>query len=414
MALELYNGEPFMFERIKGLFKKSGTEVLDTPEKIAAALAGYAAFGKSVSATRAMQLTTVFACARVLCESIGMLPCKLYKQVGRTKELAVNHRLYRLLSVAPNDYMTAQEFWELLILCLCLRGNFYAYKVTLYGEVRELLPIDPAKVRPKLNDDWTVTYQVTFKTGDVRELSQDEIWHVRLFTLDGLNGLNPIAYARQAISLGLSTEEHGARLFENGAVTSGVLSTEQQLTDPAFARLKSQFNGEHIGLANAYKPMILEMGLEWKPISLNAEDSQFLETRRFQRDEICAIFRVPPHLVANMDKASFNNTETMGLQFLNYGLVPYITRIESRILVGLLSEKDRLTHYAKFNVGALLRADIKTRFDQYGKGIQWGILSPNDARELEDMNPREGGDIYLTPTNMTTNPEAGNEDKKAA
>lgn len=403
-----------MFERVRALFKKSGANVLDTPDKIAAAFAGAVGFGKSVSSMRAMQLTTVFACVRVLCESIGMLPCKLYEQDGRYKKLATRHRLYRLLTVAPNDYMTAQEFWELLMLCLCLRGNFYAYKVTLFGEVRELLPIDPAKVQPKLNDDWTVTYKVTFKNGDVRELTQDEIWHVRLFTLDGLVGLNPIAYARQAISLGLSTEEHGARLFENGAVTSGVLSTEQQLTDAAFARVKNQFNGEHIGLANAYKPMVLEMGLQWKPISLNAEDSQFLETRRFQRDEICAIYRVPPHLVANMDKASFNNTETMGLQFLNYSLVPYITRIESRILVGLLSEDDQANHYPKFNVGALLRADIKTRYEQYGKGIQWGILSPNDSRELEDLDPREGGDIYLTPTNMTTNPEARNEDKKAA
>lgn len=403
-----------MFERVKSFLKKSDPVILDTPDKIAAALLKQGGFGKSVTSMRAMQLTTVFACVRVLCESIGMLPCKLYKQDGKYKHPATNHPLYKLLSVAPNDYMTAQEFWELLILCLCLRGNFYAYKVTLYGEVRELLPIDPSRVKPKINDDWSVTYTVHFKNGDVRELSQDEIWHVRLFTLDGVNGLNPIAYARQAISLGLSTEEHGARLFENGAVTSGVLSTEQQLTDPAFERLKSQFSGEHIGLANAYKPMIMEMGLEWKPISLNAEDSQFLETRRFQRDEICAIYRVPPHLVANMDKASFNNTETMGLQFLNYGLVPYITRIESRILVGLLSEKDQKIYYAKFNVGALLRGDIRTRFEQYGKGINWGILSPNDCRELEDMNPREGGDVYLTPVNMTTNPEASDEAKKAA
>ncbi len=404
-----------MFDKIKGIFSKSEPVVLDTPDKILTALQEYATVtGKSVTALKAMQLTTVFACVRVLCESVGMLPCKLYKQTGRSKEVATSHRLHKLLSVAPNDYMTAQEFWELLIVCLCLRGNFYAFKNTFGGEVRELLPIDPSRVTPKINDDWSVTYKVTFKNGEIRDLTQDDIWHVRLFTLDGLNGLNPIAYARQAISLGLSTEEHGSRLFSNGAVTSGVLQTEQSLTDEAFKRLKDEFQGQHMGVANAYKPMILEMGLDWKPISLNAEDSQFLETRRFQRDEICAIYRVPPHLVANMEKASLNNTETLGLQFLNYGLVPYITRIESRILVGLLSEKDRANHYAKFNVGALLRADIKTRYEQYGKGIQWGILSPNDCRELEDANPREGGDIYLTPMNMTTKPEASDEDKTAA
>lgn len=290
------------------------------------------------------------------------------------------------------------------MVCLCLRGNFYAYKNTIAGEVYELLPIDPSRVKPKINEDWTVSYEVRFKN-ETRTLSQDELWHVRIFTVDGLNGLNPIAYARQAISLGLSTEEHGARLFTNGAVTSGVLRTEQQLSDEAFDRLKTQFHGEHMGVANAYKPMILEMGLDWKPISLNAEDSQFLETRRFQRDEICAIYRVPPHLVANIEKASLNNTETLGAQFMNYGLVPYLTRVEGRILVGLLSAKDQKIYYAKFNAGALLRGDTATRYNQYGKGIQWGILSPNDCRALEDLNPREGGDIYLTPMNMTTNPD---------
>lgn len=403
-----------MFEKIKSFFTKGDPVILDTPDKIAAALQEYTTVtGQSVTAMGAMQLTTVFACVRVLAESVGMLPCKLYKQSDTKKDIAIGHRLHRILSVAPNSYMTSQEFWELLMVCLCLRGNFYAYKNTIGGEVYELLPIDPSRVKPKINEDWSISYQVRFNDG-VKTLSQDEIWHVRLFTVDGLNGLNPISYARQAISLGLSTEEHGSRLFTNGAVASGVLRTEQGLTDDAFNRLKTQFHGEHMGVANAYKPMILEMGLDWKPISLNAEDSQFLETRRFQRDEICAIFRVPPHLVANIEKASLNNTETLGLQFINYGLMPYLTRIESRVYVGLLSEKDKKNYYAKFNAGALLRGDIKTRYEQYGKGIQWGILSPNDCRDLEDMNPREGGDVYLTPMNMTTKPEASDANKTAA
>lgn len=393
--------------------RKSDPVVIDTSEKLAAALGtGYETVtGQQVTTTRAMQMTTVFGCVRVLAESVGMLPCRLLKEEGRTRATAVNHRLNKLLSLAPNSYMTAQEFWELVITCLCLRGNFYAYKVYAMGNVAELLPLDPGCVKPKLADDWTVTYEVRFKDGTKKTLTQDEIWHVRLFSLDGLNGLNPIAYARQAIALGLSTEEHGSRLFTNGAVTSGALETEQGLTDEAFDRLKTQFSGEHIGVANAYKPMILEMGLKWKPISLNSEDSQFLETRKMQRDEICAIFRVPPHLVASLDKATFNNVENLGLSFVNYSLIPYLTRIESRIRVGLLSEKDQANHYAKFNAGALLRGDLKGRYESYGKGIQWGILSPNDCRDLEDLNPREGGDIYLTPLNMTTNPEAQDADK---
>ena len=226
--------------------------------------------------------------------------------------------------------------------------------------------------------------------------------------------MNPIAFARKSISLGLDTEEHGSKLFKNGAVTSGVLETDESLSDVAFNRLKDEFTENYTGLANTYKPMILEQGLKWKPTALNLEDSQFLETREYQKAEICGLFRVPPHLVAAMDKMTLNNIEHMGMSFVNYSLVPYMTRIESRIRVGLLNEEDRKTHYAKFNAGALLRGDLKTRYEAYGKGIQWGFLSPNDCRELEDLNPREGGDIYLTPMNMTTKPEENDDADKAS
>jgi HK97 family phage portal protein len=400
---------------IDKLFGRKSAEVLDTPEKIAKAIGyGYDTYtGKGVSTQTAMQVSTVFGCVRVLSESVGMLPCKLFKQVDSLRQGAVDHKLYPLLTIAPNDYMSAQEFWELLIACLCLRGNFYAYKVKLYDDVHELLPIDPSAVKASLVDHKAV-YEVTWKDGRKEDLTQEEIWHVRTLTLDGLNGLNPIAYAREAIGLSLATEEHGSRLFKNGAVTSGVLSTDKTLTDDAFNRLKTQFKDNYEGLTNAHKPMILEMGLDWKPISLNQEDSQFLETRKFQRAEICAIFRVPPHLVADLEKATFSNIEEMGLGFVNYALVPYLTRIESRINIGLVAKKDRGKFYAKFNTGALLRGDLKSRYESYGTGINWGILSPNDCRDLEDLNPRAGGDDYLTPLNMTTNRDVDNEDKKAS
>ncbi|NMX70321.1 phage portal protein [Pseudomonas sp. WS 5111] len=397
------------------LGRKNDTQVIDTPEKLAQALgAGYESnAGQRVTTTSAMQQLVVFNCVRVLAESMGMLPCRLLKQTGRVRLPATGHRLYPLITMAPNSYMTAQEFWEMLVACLCLRGNFYAYKVKALGNVVELLPLNPDIVTPKLKDDWTVEYRVNFKSG-VQTLTQDEIWHVRLFTLDGLNGLNPIAYARQALGLGQAMDAHAAKLFTNGAVTSGVLRTDQQLTDEAFGRLKEDFQGQHMGVANAYKPMILEMGLDWKPISLNAQDTQFIESKKLTEAQICGLFRVPPHLVASMEKMTLNNIEHMGMSFVNYSLVPIMTRIEHRIQVGLLSEKDRLTHYAKFNAGALMRGDLKGRYESYGKGIQWGILSPNDCRELEDENPREGGDIYLTPMNMTTKPEAADDADKTA
>ncbi|HGJ5856568.1 phage portal protein [Arsenophonus nasoniae] len=360
--------------------------------------------GRRVSPRLAMQLTAVFSCVRVLAESVGMLPCALYERTTQCNQRATKERLHQLLSAKPNGYMTSQEFWELLITSLCLRGNFYAYKVKALGEVVELLPLSPDSVAPTLNPQWGIEYQVTLPDGTSRILSQDEIWHVRIFTLDGLIGLSPIAYARQAIGLGLATEEHGSRLFGNGAVTSGVLQTEQYLTDDAYERLKNDFEVRHQGLENAHKPMILEMGLKWQQISLSAEDAQFLETRKFQLEEICRIFRVPLHMVQNTDRATFNNIENLGIGFINYSLVPYLTRIEQRINIGLIAEKKQKNFYAKFNTGALLRGDMKSRFAAYATGINWGIYSPNECRELEELNPREGGDIYLTPMNMTTKP----------
>ncbi|WP_174870282.1 phage portal protein [Pectobacterium polaris] len=397
------------------MFKSSAAD--STPVTTPAELAELAGLtydtytGKHVSSQKAMRLTAVFGCIRVLAESIGMLPCNLYKATGNGKEKAVSERLFKLLSLKPNGYMTPQEFWELLIVCLCLRGNFYAYKVKVLGEVVELLPLDPGCVQPKLNSKWEPVYQVTFPDGSTDVLGQDDIWHVRILTLDGLVGLNPIAYAREAIALGLATEEHGSRLFKNGAVTSGVLRTDQTLTDDAYGRLKKDFEERHTGLGNAHRPMILEMGLDWKSMGLNAEDSQFLETRKFQLEEICRLYRVPMHMVQNTDRATFSNIENLGIGFINYSLVPYMTRIEQRINIGLVKESKQGTFYAKFNAGALLRGDMKSRFDAYATAINWGMYSPNDCLELEDRNPRPGGDVYLTPMNMTTKPSDSGKNK---
>ncbi len=362
-----------------GLFQRKSDAPVTTPAELADAIGlSYDTYtGKQISSQRAMRLTAVFSCVRVLAESVGMLPCSL--------------------------------FWELVVTCLCLRGNFYAYKVKAFGEVAELLPVDPGCVVPKLNSSWEPVYQVTFPDGSTDVLSQEDIWHVRTLTLDGLVGLNPIAYAREAISLAAATEEHGARLFSNGAVTSGVLRTEQTLSDQAYERLKKDFEERHTGLGNAHRPMILEMGLDWKSMALNAEDSQFLETRKFQLEEICRLFRVPLHMVQNTDRATFNNIEELGLGFINYSLVPYLTRIEQRINTGLVRKSKQGVFYAKFNAGALLRGDVKSRFEAYATGINWGIYSPNDCRDLEDMNPRPGGDVYLTPMNMTTKPSDGSK-----
>lgn len=395
--------------------RTKSTEVLDTSEKIANVIAGIlggqSLSGVTVNRETAMRVATVFGCVRVLSESVGMLPCKVYERDGNKKEVANDHWLHSLFSVEPNGYMTPQEFWELLISCLCWEGNFYAYKTKVRGEVRELLPIHPNLVEAKLTSDWKPLYRVKFENGKQEEFTQDDIWHVRIFTTNGLNGLSPIGYARESIGLSLSAQEQGSRWFKDGVAPSGVLATDQKLTDEAFARLKKEM-AENGGLKNSSKTLIMEMGLNWKPLSLSAQDLQFLETRNYQNDEICAIFRVPPHMVAKLENATFSNIEHQGISFVTNSLVPYLTRIEQRATVGLLSGSDRTRYYAKFNTSALLRGDTKARYKAYQIGVNSGFLSPNEVREKEDLNPREGGDIYLTPLNMTTNPEDDDSDEK--
>jgi HK97 family phage portal protein len=384
---------------IQRIFGRKNTDIIDSPEKLLALFSsfGMSASGVNITASNALQIATVYGCVRVLAESVGMLPLNLMKQTGREKEKDSKNELYWLFQNGPNDFMTAQEYKELLMVHLCLRGNHYSFiNRSSTGKVLELLPLAPHSVEPKLNDDWTVQYRVTFAKGESRILDAKDILHIRLFTTDGLHGLSPISYGRHAIGLAKSTETHGSKLFANAAKPSGGFKTDKTLNDLQFKRLQDQFS-DYTG-ENALKNLILEGGLEWFQTTMSSEDAQFLETRKYQRSEICALFRVPPHMVADLEKATFSNIEHQSLDFVQYCLTPYLTRIEQRFDKDLLSSDK--TRYFKFNANALLRGAMKDRAEFYGKLVNLGALSPNDVREFEDMNPRDGGDIYLTPSNM--------------
>jgi HK97 family phage portal protein len=230
-----------------------------------------------------------------------------------------------------------------------------------------------------------------------------------LFSLDGLNGLSPISAAKNSLGLAKATEKHGAKLFANAATPSGGFATEKTLTDEQYKRVKDQlddYKGE-----NAHKNLILEGGLAWFQTSLSSDDAQFLDTRKFQRTDICGVFRVPPHMIADLEKATFSNIEQQGLEYVQHSLMPYLVRIEGRINKDLISKADRGRFFAKFNTNALLRGDMQARGEFYTKLTQTGAISPNEIRALEDLNPREGGDIYLTPMNMTTQPEKKTDEK---
>lgn len=366
--------------------------------------------GVNINATTAIRYAVFFSCIKVLSEDVGKLPLKLYKErPDRGADIARSHKVHRLISRRPNDYMTASEFWEMCVAHMIMRGNFFAYKNVVGGEVVELLPLSPGSVRPKLREDWTLVYDVTFANGTRDILTQDQIFHVRSLSLDGVNGLGALEYARESLGLGVAAERHGAKLFVNGANPGGALQTDGILTDEVFKRVKDSWNEKHQGLDNSHKVAILEGGLKWVSVTMTNVDAQWLENRKHTDNQICGMLRVPPHKVAILDRSTNNNIEHQSLDYVNDGLMPILNRIEQRIRISLLNEKDEDSHYAKFNVAALLRGDMKARSQYYKDMVFIGSYSPNDVLELEDRNPREGGDIYLTPSNMNINGRPANE-----
>lgn len=395
-------------------FKKSSPVKIDSSQALADFLgAGYeSASGVAVTAESAMRFSTVQACVRVISETIGTLPLVLKEMQGRHHANAINHPLYRILKIAPNEFMTAAEFKELMGSQLALHGNFYAYKNSIKDELRELLPLNPAAVTPTLNSDWSVVYRVHFANGKIDILTQEQIFHVRLFGSDGLTGQSPVARSRDAIGLGIAAELEGARMYKHGVKLSGVLSTDGVLTEDAYQRIRASWEATYAGANNAYKAAILEGGLRYTPNAMTATDAQWIEARKYQRAELAGLWRVPPHKIGDLEHATFSNIEHQSQEFVTDCLLPYLVKIEERINVSLLSAQEQLKYYAKFNVNALLRGDMNARANFYMKLEQTGALSPNEIRALEDMNARDGGDIYLTPMNMAVNAQPTGQDNE--
>jgi HK97 family phage portal protein len=388
---------------IFGLLRKEKRTITTPSELLERIASSYdAVSGISVTPETAVRHGYVFACVRVLAESIGQLPLHLYRETDKTKDKAREHPLYALIHDSPNDFQTAQEFWEMCVAHVALRGNFYALINRVGGRVAELLPLQPTEVEPKQQANWTVVYEVRLADGGKKTYAATDIFHVRGLSFDGITGVSPLTFAREQVGLSMATERHAAKFFSNGAQPLGVLQSdaEEPLDEAVYKRMKESWESRHQGGENAHKVAILEGGLKWASTGMSNEDAQMLESRKMSRTEICGLFRVPPTMIADLERATFSNSEQQNRQFVDYSLMPYLTRIESRIKLQLLAERQRASHFAKFNLGALLRGDMATRADFYTRQLQNGAMSPNEIRELEDMNPREGGDIFLTPLNM--------------
>lgn len=371
---------------------------------------GGSSAGKNVNERSAMQMTAVYACVRILSEAIAGLPLHMYRYKDEGgKEKATGHTLYHLLHDEPNPEMTSFVFRETLMTHLLLWGNAYAQIIRNgRGEVIALYPLMPNRMEVN-RDSNGMLYYVYQKTSDDAPtmegssviLSPSEVLHVPGLGFDGLVGYSPIAMAKNAIGLSMAAEEYGAKFYANGAAPSGVLEHPGVLKDPA--KVRDSWNAAFGGSSNSHKVAVLEEGLKYTPISISPNEAQFLETRKFQIDEIARIFRVPPHMVGDLEKSSFSNIEQQSLEFVKYTLDPWVVRWEQSLSRALLSETEKKSYFFKFNLEGLLRGDYQSRMQGYSVGIQNGFMCPNDVRELEnlDLIPDElGGNKYMVNGNM--------------
>ena len=370
--------------------------------------------GNLVNERSSMQTTAVYACVRIIAESIASLPLQAYRNVGDGKEKMTDHPLYRILHDAPNPEMTSFTLRETMMAHLLLWGNAYCQIVRSgRGDVLGLYPLLPDLMTVDRDSQGAIFYNYR-KEGQSHLLGAEEVLHIPGLGFDGVMGYSPIALARNAIGLNIAAEEYGGRFFANNATPSGILSTAGVLKDPG--KVRDAWQAAYGGLRNSNKVAVLEEGLEYKPISMPHSDAQFLETRKFQIEEICRIFQVPPHLVADLSKSSFSNIENQSISFVVHTIRPWLVRIEQAMNRKLFKEKEQGECFVSFNASALMRGDYKSRMDGYAIGIQNGFFSVNDVRRMENLDPipeEDGGDLFLTNGNLLPLRMAGAFAKRA-
>lgn len=356
--------------------------------------------GVAVTPESALRVTAVYACTKVLSETVAMLPLKVYERTSDGgKAVVENHPVHELLHDQPNSVNTSFEFREYIQASVSLRGNGYALiHPGRRGAIDRLELLPAAKVQVEKLPNGRHRYRYTDDGGVVRRFLPDEIFHLRGLG-DGLTGLSPIGVQRAAVGRAIATDAYASAFFGNGAKPGGVIEAPHPVSKEIAAKLKEQWQAAYGGAKNSHKTAVLENGMKWHSISMSNEDAQFLETRQFSVREIARIWRVPPHLIGDLEKATFSNIEQQSLEFVMYTMYPWFKRWEQVIQRDLIVDKGR--YFAKFNFDALLRGDALSRANVYASGITNGWLTPNEARKREDMNAKPGGDDLMQQLNMT-------------
>ena len=372
--------------------------------------------GKAVTTETALQTSAVLACVRCLAEGVSQVPLKVFKSdsVRGSRTPAPDHPLYALLHNAPNEYQTSFEFRETLMFHAALVGNFFAFKNYAQGKLVELIPLDPSRVKVIWDETkLSKTYEVRTAGGGVAKYDASQIWHVKGPSWDAVRGLEAVQLARESIGLAMATEETHSKLHKNGARPGGAVSVTGRLSAEQHSTLRSWIDDNYAGSENAYQTMILDRDAKFTPWTVTGVDTQHLETRRFQIEEICRAFRVMPIMAGYLDKAStYASAEQMFLSHVVYTLAPWYERIEQSIAAHLLSPEDVAAgYYPKFVANGLLRGAAADRAQFYsmalGSGGSPAWLTPNEIRELEELNPIAGGDALPVATNPATPAQSG-------
>lgn len=373
------------------------------------------ASGAHVSESSAMRVAAAWRSVNIISGVMGSLPIDLIRREGESRRVpAANHPLRRVLTVKPNQWQTPNEFRRMMQAHLLLRGNAYALKVMAADRVLALIPLHPDRVGVEQLDDYSIEYKVTLKGGRYLTLQQKDIFHLRGMSLDGVKGLSVLSHMRESLGIALQSETASARLMKNGQFTSGNYEHPGSLSKEAFERLKASIDASG-GADSAGKAKILEEGMTFKPVSMNAVDMQFLEQRDFQRYDIAMFFGVPPHMLGATEKTTSwgSGIEQQGIGFVTYTLNDWIKIWEEACKRDLIPEREWDTHDVRMFTQGLMRGDAKARWEAHVKGLQWGVVSPDEVRALEDMNPRPDGlgGIFYDPPNTSGGTAEGNGDE---
>ena len=360
--------------------------------------------GVAINEKTAVKVIAVFACLRLISEQMACLPIPVYKFVPEGKKKAYEHPNYNMLNYEPNPYTTAFDFWQMMLVNMMLLGRGIA-EIERDPRTKQpiaLWPMPANRVKVYVNKQTHEPYyDIHQLDGTIDRLYSDQVLDIKGMGLEELNAYDPVVIARECLGLSLAAEEFAGEYFANGVHPSGLMTYAEKLKGDSLEEFKKEVREAYSGLGNKHRLMLLESGMTFQKLTTPANEAQMLETRQHQVVEVARFFNVPPHKIMDMSHATFSNIEELNISFAQDTLVPYCTRIEQNVQLKMFFQSEKSKFFVKYNLGALLRGKLSERYESYAHGRQWGWLSANDVRALEDQNGiGEKGDIYLQPLNM--------------